>query len=93
MFSSRSRYASAPDALYAEPGGRQIPFKQLRRIPTDAPIQGMHVVGEQERFDLVAYTHYGDPEQFWRVCDANRGTWPEDLLAVPGRQLLVPQSR
>ena len=24
--------------------------------------------------------HFRDAERFWRICDANRATWPDDLL-------------
>jgi hypothetical protein len=90
MFTQRSRYATVPDAVHEDPDGRRIPHKQLRRIPAEAPVHEAHVVDEGDRFDLVAFAHYGDPEQFWRICDANRGMWPDDLLAAPGRQLVVP---
>jgi hypothetical protein len=90
MFTPRSRYASVPDGVYTDPGGRKIPFKRLRPIPTDLAVRSVYAVAPQDRFDLVAYAQYGDPEQFWRICDANRGMWPDDLLAVPGRQLAIP---
>ena len=25
-----------------------------------------------DRLDLISYRFYRDPEQFWRICDANR---------------------
>jgi hypothetical protein len=31
----------------------------------------------------------GDPEQFWRICDANDALDPYALV-VPGRRLTVP---
>ena len=31
----------------------------------------------------------GDPELFWRICDANRAMRPEDLTDVPGRRLVI----
>jgi hypothetical protein len=32
----------------------------------------------------------GDPEQFWRICDANNAMYPPDLVAEPGQRLRVP---
>ena len=33
-----------------------------------------------ERLDHIAWQHYRDPERYWRICDANRALWPDDLL-------------
>ena len=33
----------------------------------------------------------GDPEQFWRICDANEAMWPDDLLII-GKKLSIPSS-
>ncbi len=46
-------------------------------------------VAEGDRLDLIAARTLGDPEQFWRVCDANNAMNPADLMA-PGRILRVP---
>ncbi|MBV9171879.1 MAG: hypothetical protein JOZ81_17540 [Chloroflexi bacterium] len=93
MFSAESRYAHVPDAVFTGPGGRQIHYRRLRRIPFDIPIQATYVVADGDRFDLVSNTVYGDPLQFWRICDANRGLWPDDLLAVAGRHLDIPEQQ
>ena len=38
---------------------------------------------EGERLDIVAAHFIGDPEQFWRICDANAVLSPEEL-EIPG---------
>ena len=43
-----------------------------------------------DRLDLISYRIYKDPEQFWRICDANLALLPEELTAEPGRRLLIP---
>ena len=41
--------------------------------------------------DLMSTAQYlGDPEQFWRICDANDAMRPDDLTAEVGRRLLIP---
>ena len=35
---------------------------------------------DDERLDHIAWQHYRDAERFWRICDANRALWPDDLL-------------
>lgn len=48
-----------------------------------------HTVTEGERLDLVAARELGDPQAFWRICDANNAMHPEDLTAVPGHTLRI----
>ncbi|HEV2387306.1 MAG TPA: hypothetical protein VGS20_08630 [Candidatus Acidoferrales bacterium] len=89
MFSSTSRYAATPDGLYLDPSGRQIPYKLLRLTPDTQTLQ-THTVAQGDRLDLIAFQYYGDPEQYWRVCDGNTALRPDDLTAVAGRRLNVP---
>ena len=87
MFTATSRYASVADATYQDASGRQVSYKVLRVIPT-APALLLHTVVQEDRLDLVANTYYSDPEQFWRICDANFALRPDDLLQV-GSQLQI----
>jgi len=87
MFASTSRYASVADATYQDPSRRQLSYKLLRLIPT-APTLLVHQVVQEDRLDLLAATFYGDPEQFWRICDVNIAMRPDDLLQV-GFQLEI----
>jgi nucleoid-associated protein YgaU len=49
-------------------------------------------VTEGDRLDLIAFRTLGDPEIFWRICDANDAMNPFDLVADGeiGRKLRVP---
>ena len=49
-----------------------------------------HEVKAGERLDNIAADRLGDPEQFWRLCDANRALRPDELTEAPGRRLRVP---
>jgi nucleoid-associated protein YgaU len=51
-------------------------------------------VNQGDRLDLIAARALGDPELFWRICDANNAMDPLELTAEPGRRLRVaiPQS-
>jgi hypothetical protein len=42
------------------------------------------------RIDLITARSLGDPEQYWRVCDANDAMNPVTLTVRPGRSLRVP---
>jgi hypothetical protein len=81
MFTTTSRYAGVADATYTDANGRQYSYKRLRLTP-DAPTLIVHNVLQHDRLDLLANTYYSDPEQFWRICDANEAMRPDDLLQI-----------
>jgi hypothetical protein len=95
MFYRGSRYEPVPDAEITEiseigaAGGRTIRYKRVRFIPETRGTFG-HRVAEGERLDLIAYQSYKNPEQFWRICDANLALLPEELVEEIGRVLLIP---
>jgi hypothetical protein len=47
-------------------------------------------VSQGERLDHIAFRYLADPEQFWRIADANTEMNAETLTASPGRQLVIP---
>ena len=89
MFAPGSRYERVPQALYVARDGAQIPYVLLRPFPPAAPSGQVHEVTDYERLDLIAYRYYGDPGQFWRICDGNEELRPDDLEVV-GRRLAIP---
>ena len=48
-----------------------------------------HLVSDGERLDLIAHQYLGDPEQFWRIADANGAVRPEELIEETGRRLRI----
>lgn len=92
MFEPGSRYHAIETALFTLPDGRQVAYKRRRFLPQGAslPLLAEVPVAEGDRLDLIAHHTIGDPEQFWRVCDANDAMRPADLLAEPGRRIRVP---
>jgi len=91
MFFRGSRYENVGTDSITDAQGRVVRFKKVRFIP-ETPAQLGLMVGQGERLDQIAQRVYQDPELFWRICDANRTTWPDDLVAEPGRILLIPPS-
>jgi hypothetical protein len=89
MFSQGSRYERVPTDVYVDRNGRQHPYVLLRTFPPVPPTRQQHEFAEHERLDLLAFTFFGDAEQFWRICDANRTLRPE-ALEVAGRRLRIP---
>jgi len=91
MFFKGSRYEKVGTDSITNALGQVVLFKKVRFIP-DTPAQATLVVGQGERLDQIAQRIYQDPELFWLICDANRALWPDDLVAEPGRTILVPPS-
>ncbi len=90
MFEPTSRYYNIETATLETAAGRSIAYKR-RRFPPRAETMRLLVevtVAEEDRLDLIAARTIGDPEQFWRICDANNALNPFDL-EVPGRTLRV----
>ena len=91
MFFKGSRYENVATNEIAAPDGRVYRYKKTRFIGPATPQQA-HSVTAGDRLDLIAQLHFRDPERFWRICDANYSLWPNDLIAQPGRNILVPNA-
>lgn len=89
MFFRGSRYEVIPSAELVTDEGRTIRYKRVRFIP-ETPGVLPYRTKVEERLDHIAFQAYGDPEQFWRICDANLAVRPDDLTAEPGTRLLLP---
>lgn len=92
MFEPTSRYYAIEDASLTAPDGGVIAYKRRRFLPDGEkiPLLVEVTVTEGDRLDLITARTLGDPEQFWRVCDANNAMNPSDLTAETGRVLRVP---
>jgi hypothetical protein len=88
-FPATSRYAGLPLAT-VDLAGRAVRYVTRRFVPSPDRFVSLeeHVVALGERPDTIAATLVGDPEQFWRVCDANNVLRPDDIAEV-GRRLRV----
>jgi len=94
MFPVTSRYTSIPTATYDFPDGREVVYL-LRRFLPDAEkstVLAEHLVTQGERLDNITARYLGDPEQFWRVADANNAMQPEELTddAHIGQRIRIP---
>ncbi|MDD5094273.1 MAG: hypothetical protein PHV74_07840 [Dehalococcoidia bacterium] len=92
MFDSTSRYYNLETATYTTSDGQVIAYKRRRFLPQgkDLPLLTQSRVEQSDRLDLIAGRTIGDPEQFWRVCDANDAMNPDELIEEPGVSLRVP---
>lgn len=90
MFFRGSRYEAVPNAELTAADGRMIRYKRIRFIGDGGADVFAHIVVQGDRLDLIAWRAYRDPEQFWRICDANRAFRPEELTEEVGRRLVLP---
>jgi hypothetical protein len=92
MFDSTSRYHALETATLTGPDGHAVAYKRRRLLPRggDLPLLVEVTVAQGDRIDVVTARALGDPEQFWRVADANDAMNPTELTAEPGRVLRVP---
>lgn len=89
-FPPTSRYYGISVLSLTRADGEQIGYLARRFAPSSdrfALLRG-HLVTAGERMDLIAAAELGDPEAYWRICDANDAMRPDDLAAV-GRTLRI----
>lgn len=92
MFDAGSRYAALETATLRDADGRVVAYVRRRFLPQGAalPLLVEVEVQQGDRLDLITARVLGDPEAFWRVCDANNALDPADLTRPIGRYLRVP---
>lgn len=91
QFPITSRYHGSQTKTLTTPEGKTVVFLGRRFVPPPERFEVLreHVVKEGERLDVITAQHLGDPEQFWRLCDANNAMLPDDLTAEIGRRLRI----
>ena len=91
VFSPTSRYYSIPTATSETPDGQTLVYLRRRFAPQPERLALVqeHVVALGERLDNIADAHLDDPEQFWRICDANRALRPDELTERVGHRLRI----
>ena len=91
MFPVTSRYYGIETAKFVSPNGRQIVYLRRRFLPlATTAILTEHTVTQSDRLDNITARYLGDPEQFWRLCDANNAMHPDELTAELGRRINIP---
>src|SRR5437660_1777610 len=97
MFPVNSRYYGIETAEMTTADGKKHVYLRRRFLPATATTGAAsveHVVTKGERLDNITARYLGDPEQFWRLCDANDAMLPDELTAEAeiGRRLQIPMA-
>ena len=90
-FPPTSRYYGFETLQIKRADGVVVAYLKRRYLPQPEKFSLLeeHIVTDGERLDNITAKHLGDPEQFWRVADANRAMRPEELTANSGRRLRI----
>lgn len=90
-FPPSSRYVDTPTAVLETAGRGPIAYLRRRFVPPPERFALLeeYVVLQGDRIDNLAARLLGDPEMFWRLCDANGVMRPCELTETVGRRLRV----
>jgi hypothetical protein len=90
-FAPSSRYHLIETATIDLAGGRTVAYVRRRFAPQPERFQTIHehVVSEGERLDNIAAAYLNDPEQYWRICDANVAMRPAELTETAGSRIRI----
>jgi hypothetical protein len=91
LFPPTSRYHGSETATLETANGKWLIYLKRRFVPSPdrfALLQE-HVVVQGDRLDNITARYVGDPEQFWRICDANNAMRPDALTETIGRRLRI----
>jgi len=85
-FPPGSRYHAIEVTTLVRDDGTAVPYLRRRFLPAPERFVLLHEhrVSEGERPDHVAASELGDPEAYWRLCDANGVMSPDELTDVVG---------
>ncbi|HEU5161292.1 MAG TPA: LysM domain-containing protein [Streptosporangiaceae bacterium] len=86
-----SRYYGIEQAVHVADDGQEIPYLRRRLLPRagDLAVITEYEVRDGDRPDLVANQFLGDPEQWWRIADANPVLDPRELTDTAGKKIRI----
>lgn len=90
-FPANSRYHAIETTTLETAEGKTVRYLRRRFVPSPDRFTLLqeHLVTESDRLDNITARYLGDPEQFWRICDANAAMRPEALTETIGRRLRI----
>jgi hypothetical protein len=91
QFPPTSRYYGIETVTMQNADGRTVIYLRRRFVPApeNFALLQYHTVTEGERLDNITAKYLNDPEQFWRICDANCAMRPDELTETAGRKLRI----
>jgi nucleoid-associated protein YgaU len=83
LFAANSRYQGIGTNTLTTASGQTIVYLQRRFVPQASAfaVLQQYTVKQGDRLDKMASSLLGDPQLYWRLCDANGAMRPEDIEA------------
>ena len=89
MFLKNSRYFNTPTSIARDANNREVKVITLRRLPaTSGESTQIH---DHDQLDVMSHRRYADGTKFWYIADANSDLEANNLVAVSGRHINVPE--
>ena len=90
-FPPQSRYYGLPLVRTTLEDGREVACVGRRFLPPLDSYEriAVHEVQGQDRLDLLGAQYFADPEQGWRLPEANGVRDPRDLLVEAGSRIAI----
>jgi hypothetical protein len=90
-FGANSRYQNVDVATLTAADGTTITYLKMRVVPSPEAFATLqeYEIRQRDRLDNLAAQFLGDPELFWRLCDANGAIRPDELTDTPGRRIRI----
>lgn len=90
-FPVTSRYHGVETAKLEGEDGKTVVYLRRRFVPSPERFELLqeHTVTQGDRLDNITARYLGDPEAFWRICDANGAMRPDELTETIGRRLRI----
>ena len=90
-FAPSSRYYGVSTAKLTTADGRTMVFLKRRLVPAPEEFSLIqeHSIVQGDRLDNLTAKYLGDPEQFWRLCDANGAIRPDELTEIIGVRVRI----
>lgn len=91
LFPPTSRYHGLSTLTHRRDDGQEIAYLERRFVPDPERFEELrqHTVVQGDRPDNLAYQYLNDPEQYWRLCDANGVLDPNELTNTVGRRIRI----
>ena len=91
LFPVTSRYHGIDTATLETVSGEATIYLRRRFVPPPERFSLLqeHTVTQGDRLDNITANYLGDPEQFWRICDANAAMRPDELTETVGSKLRI----
>jgi len=95
LFPTNSRYQGIATTTLQTSDETTIVYLLRRFVPPPQQfaVLQQHTITQGERLDNIAAKYLGDPELYWRLCDANNAMRPSELTETVGRiiNLTLPE--